>query len=65
MNKTFHIPDGDTELWRALKRIADSRGTSQYRLVRDALAEHLPRVVEQPTPENPADQWARLAPDAT
>ncbi len=57
-NKTFHIPPADQALWDAAQRLADKRQTRLYRLVREALAEHLPRAAAED------DRWASIAPDA-
>ncbi len=60
-NKTFHIPEGDAELWAALGRVAKLKRTSQYRVLRDALAAHLPKAAAEPAPA--ADPWTQLAAD--
>jgi hypothetical protein len=60
-NKTFHIPDDEIALWEAAQRVAKKRHTSLYRVVAEALKTDLPRIAEQPLPE---DQWASIAADA-
>jgi hypothetical protein len=56
--KTLYVPDRDKPIWGAAKRMADLHQISESQLVRDALADYLPRLAERPPP---VDQWAAIA----
>jgi hypothetical protein len=59
--KTHYVPDRDLPLWGAAKRMAELHQISESQLVRDALADYLPRLAEKPAP---ADEWAALGASA-
>lgn len=58
--KTHYIPDRDQPLWAAAKRMAKRLRISEAQLVRDALADYLPRIADEPVP---ADRWAAIGGD--
>ncbi|GGM26858.1 hypothetical protein GCM10011608_09550 [Micromonospora sonchi] len=59
-NKTLYIPDRDVPLWEAAQRVADRQKVSLYRVVSDALENHLPTAVSEP---GPRDRWRHIAAD--
>lgn len=58
MNKTFWIGKRVRHIWDAAQREADRRNISLFQLLTDLLVANLPRMAEEPTPE---DQWAQVA----
>lgn len=61
MNKTLYIPPADAALWEAAERVASRHDMSLYRLIAEALENHVPAVAERPTR---AERWATVATDA-
>lgn len=58
--KKIYVGERDGPLWDAAQRVADRRRISVSQLVRDALADYMPRAATAP---DPADRWASIAPD--
>ena len=56
--KTLYIPKRDKPLWDAAQRIADRKQVSLYRVLTDALENHLPVAANEPDPQ---DRWAHIA----
>lgn len=59
--KKIYVAERDKPLWSAAQRVADRRQVSLSQLVRDALAEHLPRRAAEP---DPRQRWDAIAADA-